>query len=140
VGGSSAIEDDEVGGDRKEGIMKVAVTSQGESMDSPVDPRFGRAKFFIVVDTESNEFDVVDNEQNVNAPQGAGIQAAETVARQDVEYVLTGHCGPKAFHALGAAGIKVVVGLQGTVKEAIDSFKAGDLTPTDAADVEGHWT
>lgn len=120
--------------------MRVAVTSQGESMESPVDPRFGRAKFFIVVDTESDEFDVVSNQQNVNAPQGAGIQAAETVARQDAEYVLTGHCGPKAFHALSAAGIKMVVGLQGTVKEAIDSFKAGDLTPTDAADVEGHWT
>ena len=119
--------------------MKIAVTSQGAELSSQVDPRFGRAQCFLIYDLDTDTFQVVDNEQNLNAPQGAGIQAAQSVAAQDVECVLTGHCGPNAFKTLGSAGIKVVVGVQGTVQEAIDKFKAGELEPVDSADVEGHW-
>lgn len=119
--------------------MKIAVTAQGKTLESPVDPRFGRAQYFIVVETESGDFELLDNEQNVNAPQGAGIQAAKTVADTKAEVLITGHCGPKAFRALSAAGIKVVVGADGTVSEALEKLKSGELKPAEDADVAGHW-
>ena len=75
--------------------MKIIITSEGTSLESPVDPRFGRAKHFILVDTDTGEFSSHDNAQNLNAPQGAGIQAAQTVARLGAEAVLTGHVGPR---------------------------------------------
>ena len=120
--------------------MKIAVTSKGDNLESQLDARFGRARYFIVIDPDSMEFEVVDNKQNVNAPQGAGIQAAQTVANHKVEYVLSGHCGPKALKALSAAGMKVIVGLSDcSVKEAVNRFKEGNLQPIEEADVEGHW-
>ena len=120
--------------------MKVAVTSQGRDLDSLVDPRFGRTRWFIVVDTETGRFDVVDNEQNVNAVQGAGIQAARQVSQHGASVLLTGHCGPNAFRTLQAAGINVVVGVDGTVAGAIERFKRGELSPADRPDVDGHWS
>ena len=119
--------------------MKIAVSSVGKAVESQVDPRFGRAAFFILADTETGAFEAHDNAQNLNAAQGAGIQAAETVSRLGAEVVITGHCGPKAFRTLHAAGIKVVVGAESTVAEALEQFKSGALVPMDAADVEGHW-
>lgn len=119
--------------------MKIAITSGGETLDSKVDPRFGRAAKFILLDTETGTFQAVDNTQNLNAAQGAGIQAAATVSRLGAEVVVTGHCGPKAFRTLQAAGIKVAAGAQGTVAEAVEAFKAGRLKSADSADVEGHW-
>jgi predicted Fe-Mo cluster-binding NifX family protein len=120
--------------------MKVAVTSQGPDLSSPVDPRFGRARYFLVVDTDSGEFTAHDNTTNVNAVQGAGIQAGRAVVDLNVAAVITGHVGPKAFGALEAGGIKAYPGASGTVKEAVEAFKAGRLQPADKANVEGHWT
>jgi predicted Fe-Mo cluster-binding NifX family protein len=108
-------------------------------MESPVDERFGRAANFIVVDSATGVFEVHDNTRNLNAAQGAGIQSAEAASRLGADVVITGHCGPKAFQALNAAGIQVVVGAHGTVKEAVDGFKKGDLKPSISADVQGHW-
>jgi predicted Fe-Mo cluster-binding NifX family protein len=119
--------------------MRVVITASGNTLDAQVDPRFGRAAYFIAVDSQSGAFQAHDNNQNLNATQGAGIQSAETVSRLGAEVVITGHCGPKAFRTLSAAGIKVVVGAQGTVAEAIEAFKSGALVPTDAPNVEGHW-
>lgn len=119
--------------------MKIAVTAKGETSDSPVDPRFGRAATFVLFDTETSDFSAVRNDQGVNAPGGAGIQAAETLSRLGAGLVITGHCGPKAFRALNAVGIEVVVGVGGTVTEAIDRFKAGELQPASAADADPHW-
>jgi len=119
--------------------VKVVITSSGDGLDSPVDPRFGRAGRFILVDTETGGVQAVDNTQNLNAAQGAGIQAAQNVSRLGAEVLMTGHCGPKAFATLRAAGIKVITGVQGTVAEAIERFKRGELAPTEAPDVEGHW-
>ncbi|MCL6560249.1 MAG: NifB/NifX family molybdenum-iron cluster-binding protein [Firmicutes bacterium] len=119
--------------------MKVAVTARGEELSSPVDPRFGRCSWFIVADTETGEYHAVSNQQNLNAAQGAGIQAAENVCRQGVGAVVTGHCGPKAFRTLNAAGIKVFTGADGTVAETLTKFKNGSFTEADGADVEGHW-
>jgi len=119
--------------------MKIAITSQGTCLESPVDERFGRAKYILVVDTEDESFEAVDNEINLNAAQGAGIQAAQTVSRQGVKALLTGHCGPKAFQTLSAAGIEVYTGASGTIQEALTAFKAGQLKSASDADVEGHW-
>ena len=119
--------------------MKVAVTSKGPTLDDEVDPRFGRAQVFLVVDTDTGEFKVVDNRQNLEAAQGAGIQAARIVAEHGAEVVITGHCGPNAFRTLSAAGIKVAIGAEGSVGEAVEKFKKGELKPVDDADVEGHW-
>jgi predicted Fe-Mo cluster-binding NifX family protein len=119
--------------------MKLLITSSGNTLDSPVDPRFGRAACFALVDSVSGAFEVHDNAQNLNAAQGAGIQAAEHVARLGAEVVITGHCGPKAFKVLRAAGIPVVVGATGTVAEVVQAFRSGKLKPAESADVEGHW-
>lgn len=118
--------------------MKVAVTAQGPELTSRVDPHFGRAKQFVVVDTETGRAEAVDNVQNVNAAHGAGIQAAQAMSRQGVSVVLTGNCGPNAFRTLAAAGIKVCVGAAGSVGEAVEAFKAGRLTPADAANADPH--
>jgi len=119
--------------------MKVAVTAQGPDLTSSVDPHFGRAKQFVVVDMETGAVEVVDNAQNVNAAQGAGIQAAQAISQRGVEVVLTGNCGPNAFRTLSAAGIQVYVGIQGTVAEAIEQFKAGQLSPAGDANVAPRW-
>ncbi len=122
------------------GEMKVVVSSSGKTLDDSVDLRFGRAKQFLVVDTDTGEVRVVDNNQNVEAMQGAGIQAAQTVASESPEYVITGHCGPKAFSVLRAAGVGVITGFEGSVREAVEALKQGRLKASDAADVQGHWT
>lgn len=119
--------------------MKIVITSQGSNLDSPVDPRFGRARQFVLVDTESGEFTLHDNAQNLNAAQGAGIQAAQAVARLGAEAVLTGHVGPKAFAVLKAANIAIYTGASGTVREALDGFTSGKFQAATTADVEGHW-
>ena len=119
--------------------MKIAVTAQGQDTGAQVDPRFGRCRFFIVVDIDSGAVQVADNTQNLEAPQGAGIQAAQNVAELGVECVLTGHCGPNAYRTLCAAGIKVYTDVKGTVDEAIEQLEAGQLKSAEGADVEGHW-
>jgi predicted Fe-Mo cluster-binding NifX family protein len=119
--------------------MKIAVTSQGREMDSAVDPRFGRARWFMVVDTETGDFEALDNGQNVASLQGAGIQSASNVVKLGVSAVLTGHCGPKAFRALAAAGLEIYVGVEGSVREAVERFEKGEYRPARNADVEGHW-
>ena len=120
--------------------MKIVITAQGTEMSDQVDPRFGRAKWFILFDTETSEHSALDNEQNLNAMQGAGIQAARNVQETGAEAVLTGNVGPKAFMTLQAAGLKIYTGAEGTVAEAIEKFKAGELTAAEDASVEGHWT
>ena len=119
--------------------MKVVVTSTGEGLNSQVDPRFGRAAMFVMVDTETGETQVVDNSAGVRAAQGAGIQAAETVSRLGAECLITGHCGPKAFRALQAAGIEVYTGASGTITEAVEQLKSGELKRRSGPDVGGHW-
>ena len=119
--------------------MKLVITSQGPDMNSPVDPRFGRAKWFLLVDTETGEFHAADNGLNLNAAQGAGIQAGRNVVDLGAEAVVTGHVGPKAFATLQAGGVAIHTGASGTVAEALEQFKAGQLQETAAPDVQGHW-
>jgi predicted Fe-Mo cluster-binding NifX family protein len=119
--------------------MKIAVSSTGKDLSSDIDPRFGRAAYFLVVDPDTLDFDVVENNQNLNLPQGAGIQAATAIGNQKVGVLLTGNCGPKAFKVLEVSNIQVFIGMKGRVIDAVQSFKDGGLTPCDSANVEGHW-
>ena len=120
--------------------MKIAITTSGNDLHSALDQRFGRAPSFLIYDLEQKSFTVIDNQQNLSAVQGAGIQAAETIARQEVDVLLTGHCGPKAFRVLQAAGIKVYNTAAATVQEALDLFRQNKLKESESADVEGHWS
>jgi len=118
--------------------MKIAITTRGADLDAPVDPRFGRARAFVIYDTESADWSVVDNAQNLNAAQGAGIQAATTVVHAGAEAVLTGNCGPKAFATLAAGKVAVYTSIGGTVREAIEKFRGGTLRPGTQASVGAH--
>ena len=120
--------------------MKIAITTSGNDLYSALDQRFGRTPSFLIYDLEQKSFTVIDNQQNLSAVQGAGIQAAETIARQEVDVLLTGHCGPKAFRVLQAAGIKVYNTAAGTVQEALDLFRENKLKESENADVDGHWS
>lgn len=119
--------------------MKIAVTSQGKDIDSHVDPRFGRAAYIIIVDSDTMDFEVIDNKENLNALKGAGIQAARDIYEKGAEILLTGFCGPNAFKTLSSAGVKVANDTTGTVKEAVKAFLDGKLKIADDANVEANW-
>jgi predicted Fe-Mo cluster-binding NifX family protein len=118
--------------------MKIAVTSTGKILDSQVDPRFGRTAYFIIVDTETMDFTVIENE-NMAAAGGAGISSAKTVIDTGAQAVLTGNCGPNAERTLNAAGVKLYTSVNGTVSEAVELFKAGKLTETTEPNVQTHF-
>ena len=119
--------------------MKIAVTSTGTDLDSQVDSRFGRAAYILIVDSETFDFEVVDNKENVNALKGAGIQAASTVWDKRAGVLLTGFCGPNAFKALKAAKIGVANDADGSVRDAVQAYLEGKLPLSDKANVEGQW-
>jgi predicted Fe-Mo cluster-binding NifX family protein len=119
--------------------MKLAITAEADKLISQIDLRFGRAKYLIVVDTDTGDFKAHDNSVNLNATQGAGIQTGSNIANLGVEAVITGNVGPNAFRTLNAAGVKIFLADKQTVQEAIDSFKAGKLKEVNKANVEGHW-
>ncbi|RLB18038.1 MAG: dinitrogenase iron-molybdenum cofactor biosynthesis protein [Deltaproteobacteria bacterium] len=119
--------------------MKVAVTATGTTLDSSVDPRFGRAPYIVIVDSETMEIEGLDNQANMNALKGAGIQAATMVSEHGAEVLLTGHCGPNAFKALQAANIRVANNASGTVRDAVKAYLDGKLSLAEGSDVEGHW-
>ena len=118
--------------------MKIAVTATGESIDSKVDQRFGRAAFFIIADTNTMDFEVIENE-NIAAAGGAGISSAKTVIDAGAEAVLTGNCGPNAQRTLRAAGVKLFTGITGMVEPVIELFKKGELTEADGPNVKEHF-
>ncbi|MBN1384841.1 MAG: NifB/NifX family molybdenum-iron cluster-binding protein [Elusimicrobia bacterium] len=119
-------------------MSKICITSQGNTLDSQVDPRFGRCQYFIIVDPATEEFEVIEN-SNINAMGGAGIQSAQIIANKGVKTVLTGNVGPNAFSTLSMSGIKVITGISGTIKEAIELFKKGSLEETKGSTVPGHY-
>jgi predicted Fe-Mo cluster-binding NifX family protein len=117
----------------------IAFTTAGQELTAVLDPRFGRAANFLIYDTDKKDIRIIENTQARNAAQGAGIQAAETVVRAGVDTLVTGHCGPKAFKVLAAAGVKVFNCSAATVDEALHELQAGRLTAAENSDVEGHW-
>ena len=117
--------------------MRIAVTSTGEGLDSEVDPRFGRAAFFLIGDTETMEFVAVENE---NAAGGAaGIGSAKRIVDEGAEAVLTGNCGPNAVQTLSAAGVKLYIGVTGTVAQAVELLKSDKLTAAEKPNVQAHF-
>jgi predicted Fe-Mo cluster-binding NifX family protein len=125
--------------EEKELMMKIVVSANGPDLEAQVDPRFGRAPYFILIDPDTLEFEAVINRQNLQAAQGAGIQAAALVARHRPQAVVTGNCGSKAYHTLVAAGIPVVLGVGGSVREAVQQYQQGKLKPAPGPNVTGHW-
>ncbi len=119
--------------------MKIAVTSQGKTLDSQMDPRFGRAAYIIIVDADTLEFEAFNNSTNKNAFKGSGIQAAAMVSDNDAKVLLTGFCGPNAFETLAAADIKVVNDQTGSIIDAVNNFKQGSVVYADGANKDGHW-
>ena len=118
--------------------MKICVTSVSGNLDAQVDPRFGRCPYFTIVDSETMEFNAISND-STNAAHGAGIQAAQTVANMGVKVVITGNVGPNAFNVLSATGIKIVTGASGSVREAVEKYKSGQLEETGNPTVGGHF-
>ena len=119
--------------------MKIAITTSGSDLGAPLDSRFGRSPKFLLYDLNGDQFEIIDNQQNLNAAQGAGIQSAETVVRTGAKVLISGHCGPKAFRVLAAAGVKVYTSDAPTVAAALEKLKAGELKEAGGADVQGHW-
>lgn len=119
--------------------MKVVITAESDQLSGPVDRRFGRARWLLLVDTETGDFSAHSNDQNLNAAQGAGIQTGQNVAELGCEAVITGNVGPNAFRTLEAAGIKAYLAEGKTAQAALDMFKDGKLKQSDQANVEGHW-
>ena len=119
--------------------MKIAVTSTGTDLDSQVDPRFGRAAYILIVDSDTLDHEVLDNKENVNALKGAGIQAACMVSDKGAEVLLTGFCGPNAFKVLKTAKIGVANDAAGSIRDAVKAYLDGKLPLSDKANVEGQW-
>ena len=118
--------------------MKICVSASSNSLDANVDSRFGRCPYFVIIDSETMEFDLVPND-STNAAHGAGIQAAQTVVNKGVKVVITGNVGPNAFQVLSTTGIKVLTGVSGTIKEAVEKYKNGKLQETANPTVGGHF-
>lgn len=118
--------------------MKIGVSSTGKELDAIVDQRFGRCSYFIIIDTDTMNFEFISNESAI-ASGGAGIQAAQNITKAGVKVVITGNMGPNAFQTLSAAGVMVFTGAKGTVKEAIEKYKKGELTKTESASVGSHF-
>ena len=114
--------------------MKICITSEGKTLDSKVDPRFGRCQYFIIVETDTLEFEAIQN-PNIEAMGGAGIQSAQLVASKKVKAVLTGNVGPNAFQTLSTAGIDIYTRVSGSIKEVIEAYKSGKLKKTESPNV-----
>ena len=118
--------------------MKICVTAVSDSLKAQIEPRFGRCPYFVIVEPETMEFEVIPNIAS-GSMHGAGIQSTQTIARKGVNVLITGNVGPNAFQALKAAGIKIVTGASGTVRDVIEKYKSGELTETGAPTVRGHF-
>ncbi|HOP62677.1 MAG TPA: NifB/NifX family molybdenum-iron cluster-binding protein [Spirochaetota bacterium] len=119
--------------------MKIAISSEGKELNDRMDSRFGRAKGFIIYDTETESTDYIDNKQNLESAQGAGIQSAKTVIDSGANALITGNVGPKAFATLNSAGIDIYLFKEGSVMDSINAFKNGIIPKTSNPNVEGHW-
>lgn len=118
--------------------MKIAISAVRGHLDASVDPRFGRCAYFLIVDTDTMAFEAIDNTA-ATAAGGAGIQAAQTVANAGAKAVVTGNVGPNAFQTLSSLGLKIYTGASGTVRQALEQLKEGQLKESTGATVESHF-
>jgi predicted Fe-Mo cluster-binding NifX family protein len=119
--------------------MKIALPVDGDNLEGTVAGSFGRTKKFIIVDSDTLEYELKDNNQNLNAAQGAGIQSAQNIAEMGAQAVISLHLGPKAFRVLKSSGIAVYEGKKDTIKANVEAFKAGGLHEMESANMESHW-
>lgn len=117
--------------------MKIGVSATGKDLNAIVDQRFGRCSCFLIIESDTMDFEFISNESAMSSG-GAGIQAAQTMVKAGVEVVVTGNMGPNAFQTLSAAGIKVFTGANGTIKEVIEKYKKGELEETKTPNVSSH--
>ena len=118
--------------------MKIAISAAGPTLDAEVDPRFGRCQCFIIADPETMEFEALEN-SSAMAAGGAGISAAQMIVGKGVEAVLTGNCGPNAHQVLSAAGLQVITGASGKVRDAIQGYKSGKFQASSQPNVADHF-
>lgn len=118
--------------------MKIAISAVAPSLDAEVDPRFGRCQYFIIVDPQTMQYEALEN-PNIQAAGGAGISTAQMIANKGVEVVLTGNCGPNAYQTLSAAGLQVISGVAGRIRDAVEAYKAGRLQPSAQPSVSAHY-
>ena len=112
--------------------LKIAISAVSGSLDAQIDPRFGRCQCFVIVDSDTMDLETIPNVSRSSA-SGAGIQAAQTIANKGVKLVITGSVGPNAYQVLSSAGIDIITGVYGTVREAVEKFKSGQLRDTSTA-------
>jgi len=118
--------------------MRIAISATGPDLDAQVDPRFGRCQYFVIVEPDTMQFESVEN-SSAMASGGAGISAAQMIIGKGVEAVLTGNCGPNAYQVLSPAGIKVITGVSGKVRDAAQSYKLGNLEGSTQPNVQDHF-
>jgi len=118
--------------------MKIAVTSTGPTLNDSVEARFGRCAYFLIVDTDTMRCEPIEN-PNIALGGGAGIQSAQLMSEKGVTAVLTGNCGPNAFNVFGQAGIQVIVGVSGPVRNAVEQFESGAFSSTLGPNVASHF-
>ncbi|UCH08193.1 MAG: NifB/NifX family molybdenum-iron cluster-binding protein [Deltaproteobacteria bacterium] len=118
--------------------MKLAFSATGTDLDAEIDPRFGRCAYFIVVDPDDMSFEAFENE-SMSLGGGAGVQSAQFVASKGASVVITGNIGPNASRTLSAAGLEVFVGVGGSIREAIQRYTRGELSPAAGPNVSDHY-
>ena len=118
--------------------MKIAISATGPTLDAEVDPRFGRCQYFIIVDPETMQFEAIEN-SGVRAASGAGITAGQIITSKGVQVVLTGNSGPNAYQVLSAAGVQVINGVSGRVRDAIEEYKLGTFATAQQPNVAAHF-
>jgi predicted Fe-Mo cluster-binding NifX family protein len=118
--------------------MKIAVPSIGKDLTSHLDLRFGRAKYFLVIDTRTTNYDIIENAENTDLEHHAGVKAANTLLDYDIDILITFNCGPKAFEILSEAGVKIVTGAEGRVIEVVTQYTSGKLEPSETPSVGRH--
>ena len=110
-------------------MKTIAISAASESLDAKVEPLFGRSRYFILADPDTLEWEPLDNTPSLSSQQMIGKTTALNLVRKNIHTVMTGKCGPKAFEELTAAGVKVILDTQGTVRQALEKFKRGDTRP-----------
>jgi len=118
--------------------MKICITSEGDNLESKVDPRFGRCQYFVVVDTDTMQFEAIKN-PNMDSMGGAGIQSGQLISEKGVEAVVTGNVGPNAYQTLNAAGVLIITGASGKINEVIEKYKKEGFKSTNGPSVDSHF-
>jgi predicted Fe-Mo cluster-binding NifX family protein len=117
-------------------MQTLAVGANGKSLEAKVSPLFGRARFFILVDPDTLEWEALDNLKNLTSPEGVGVATATTLVKKNIRTVVAGRCGPKAFQELQAAGVEVVLNAHGTVRQTLAAFIKGELTRASESNIQ----